>query len=197
MDPEEATTSDAPAPSSDPPVIPERTARVDAIVARARVLVEDAGWEALSTRILADDLGIRAPSLYKHLSGKEELRTLLLTDAFIEIGTRCWEAVRSAAVEGEESAVGALLTEYRSSASGSAELYRLATTGPLDRSALPPGLEEWAGTPFFEATGDPVRAQALWAAAHGLAILEVDGRFPPGSDLDAAWQALAHAFDAG
>ena len=49
--------SDAPAPSSDPPVIPERTARVDAIVARARVLVEDAGWEALSTRIL--DLAIR------------------------------------------------------------------------------------------------------------------------------------------
>lgn len=177
-----------------PPAEPVRTARVESIVARARVLVEDAGWEALSMRILADDLGIRAPSLYKHLSGKEELRTLLLTDVFIEIGTRCREAVHGAAARDGESAVGALLAVYRSGARGSAELYRLATTGPLDRAALPPGLEEWAGSPFFEVTGDPVRAQALWASAHGLAILEVDGRFPPGSDLDAAWQALAHAF---
>lgn len=177
-----------------PPAVPARTARVESIVDRARVLVERAGWEALSMRILADDLGIRAPSLYKHLSGKEELRTLLLTDASLEIGTRCWEAVSGAAGRGGQSAVAALLAAYRTAGRGSAELYRLATVGPLDRTALPPGLEEWAGRPFFEATGDPVSAQTLWASAHGLAILEIDGRFPPGSDTDAAWVALASAF---
>jgi hypothetical protein len=32
-----------------------------------------------------------------------------------------------------------------------------------------------------------------WAAAHGLVSLEIAGRFPPGTDLDAAWRALAGA----
>ncbi|GGV15098.1 TetR/AcrR family transcriptional regulator [Streptomyces spectabilis] len=36
----------------------------------ARALVEEAGPEALTTRSLADRLGIKAPSLYKHFSDK-------------------------------------------------------------------------------------------------------------------------------
>jgi hypothetical protein len=35
--------------------------------------------------------------------------------------------------------------------------------------------------------GDPDRARAAWAFAHGMTILELDGRFPTNADLDAAW----------
>jgi hypothetical protein len=35
--------------------------------------------------------------------------------------------------------------------------------------------------------GDQDRARAIWAFAHGMTILELDGRFPAGADLDAAW----------
>ena len=76
----------------------------------------------------------------------------------------------------------------------SPNLYRLATHGPLDRSALQPGLEEWAGNPWFVATGDPAVAQAFWSFAHGMVMLEIDGRYPPGSDLDATWAAGVRAF---
>jgi hypothetical protein len=55
-------------------------------------------------------------------------------------------------------------------------------------------LEEWAGTPFFLAAGEAHLAQALWSFAHGMVILELDNRFPPGN-LDATWQAGATAFN--
>ena len=86
-----------------------------------------------------------------------------------------------------------LLGVYRSVARATPNLYRLATVGPLDRGALPDGLEEWSGAPFFEVAGDPLAAQALWASAHGMAILEIDGRFP-GSELDRTWAELAAKF---
>jgi hypothetical protein len=73
-------------------------------------------------------------------------------------------------------------------------VYRLSASGTLDRAALPPGLEDWAGEPFLLATGDPHRAQALWSFAHGMVILEIDGRFPDGSDLDRTWRAGAAVF---
>ena len=44
-------------------------------------------------------------------------------------------------------------------------------------------------------TGDPSLAQALWSFAHGMLILEMDERYPPGSDLDLTWQAGADAFE--
>ena len=73
-------------------------------------------------------------------------------------------------------------------------MYRLSTSGTLDRAALPTGLEDWAGEPFLLATGDSHRAQALWSFAHGMVILEIDGRFPDSSDLDRTWRAGAAAF---
>ena len=38
------------------------------------------------------------------------------------------------------------------------------------------------------------RSQALWSFAHGMVILEIDGRYPDGSDLDRTWAAGADAF---
>lgn len=78
---------------------------------------------------------------------------------------------------------------YRAWALGHPHLYRLATEGPLPREQLPEGLEAWAAEPVVRAAGSESRARATWAFAHGMTILELDGRFPPGADLDAAWQA--------
>nr|BFF05267.1 hypothetical protein GCM10023233_02360 [Brevibacterium otitidis] len=167
------------------PELPARSRRLSEILSCARDRIEAEGWEALSMRTLAADLGIRAPSLYKHLSSREELRTHLLIDALVEMGQQCRQAIAA------DASVAGLLRAYRQAAAGAPALYRLATTGPLDRQRLPDGLEEWSGEPFFIVTGDPVRAQALWAATHGLTILELDARLPPGSDIDAAWEALS------
>lgn len=142
-------------------------------------------------RRLAEDVGIRAPSLYKHFPDKRSLEAALVDDAFTEMGAALHAAVSR---PGRSGPVAAILRAYRMRALASPNLYRLATGPGLPRDLLTPGLEAWSGEPFFLATGDPHRAQALWAFAHGMTILEIEGRFPDGSDLDRTWRAAATAF---
>ena len=41
--------------------------------------------------------------------------------------------------------------------------------------------------------GDAYLAQAVWSAAHGMVVLELDGRYPPGSDLGRTWREAAES----
>ncbi|MDX6539087.1 MAG: hypothetical protein QOI71_697, partial [Gaiellales bacterium] len=76
-------------------------------------------------------------------------------------------------------------------------LYRLMTDQELRRDLLVPGIEDRAGHPIFVAAGsDRDRARAAWAFAHGMTMLELTDRFPPGADIDAAWHAGIAAFGA-
>ena len=161
------------------------------IVAAARRALEDEGRQALSLRRVAEKIGIRAPSLYKHFDGKGALELALVEDALEEIGDISHRAIRSSAADDR---LEALLSAYRSYSLFHPHLYRLATAGPLRREELRPQLEEWAGNPWYVVTGDAALAQALWSFAHGMVVLELDGRYPPGSDLDSTWAAGARAF---
>jgi AcrR family transcriptional regulator len=174
--------------------MPERTVRsprASEIVAAARKILEAEGRDALTMRRLADALGMRAPSLYKHFADKASVESALVEDALAEMGLALHHAVAHPA---RRTPVAALLAAYRAHGTSNPSLYRLATSGPLDRGALAPGVEDWAGEPFFLATGDPHRAQALWAFAHGMVILEIDDRFADSSGLDRTWTAGAAAF---
>lgn len=153
--------------------------RAREIVAAARELLEAEGPDGLSMRRIAERVGIRAPSIYKHLPDKQALEAALISAGFEE-----W----AEAFTGETpEAVG---RAYRAYALAHPHLYRLMTERPLDRDRLTPGVEERAARPLVEAVGGDVdRARAVWAFAHGMTILELNGRFPPGADLDAAWAA--------
>ncbi len=177
-----------------PPTRSSRSARAVEIVGAAWQLLEAEGAEALTMRRLADRLGMRAPSLYKHLADKAALEAALIEEALARMGTALHHAV---ARPGRRLPTAAVLAAYRRYGVSNPHLYRLATAGPLARADLPAGLEAWAGTPFFLATQDPHRAQALWSFAHGMVILEIDARFPDGSDLDRTWRAGATAFAHG
>jgi AcrR family transcriptional regulator len=171
-----------------------RSDRVNQIVAAARQLVEAEGAPALTMRRLGDRLGIKAPSLYKHLPGRDAVIAHLVDETLFASGERMHSAVSGPVHDDTTGPIPSLLVAYRDFGRNHPNLYRLVTTGNLPRSGLTPGLEDWAGEPFYRATADPYRAQALWAFAHGTLILEIDGRFLPGSDLDRTWQAGARAF---
>jgi AcrR family transcriptional regulator len=186
-------------PRALPPVAPrpqptERSDRVDQIVAAARRVVDAEGAEALTMRRIGDELGIKAPSLYKHLPGRDAVIARLVDATLFESGEQMHRTVSEPAAGASGGPIPALLAAYRGFGREHPNLYRLMTTGDLPRSELTPGIEDWAGEPFYRATGDPYRAQALWAFAHGTLILEIDGRFLPGSDLDRTWAAGAAAF---
>ena len=166
--------------------------RVAEAVAVARRILEKEGADALTMRRLADEMGIQAPSLYKHFSGKADLELLLIGDAMFDVGEATHRALQN---PGPQSPLLNLMVTYRDYSVSHPNLYRLATSGALARQHLPEGLEEWAGNPWFVVTGDASLAQALWSLAHGMVILELDDRYPPGSDLDATWRAGAAAFE--
>jgi AcrR family transcriptional regulator len=169
-----------------------RSARSSQIVATARTVVEEEGIGALTMRRLAVELGIRAPSLYKHFDGKGAVEHALVEDALWEVGEVTHRALHR---RGTRSPTANLLAVYRRYSLAHGHLYRLATSGTLDRHWLTPGLEEWAGNPWFVVTAQAELAQALWSFAHGMVILELDDRYPPQSDLDGAWRAGASAFE--
>jgi AcrR family transcriptional regulator len=174
------------------PAADELSARAAEIVGAARALLETEGPEALTMRRIGDALGIRAPSIYKHLPGKRSVELALIGTALADIGEILHQAAGPVGID----SIARLLAAYRAHALRHPNLYRLATRGRLPRGELPDGLEEWAGQPFFTVTGDPFVAQALWSFAHGMVILELDQRYPDGSELDRTWKAGAEAFAA-
>lgn len=168
------------------PVADRRAARREEILAAAESIVRREGVDALTMRRLADELGIRAPSLYKHLRDKDELLAALQERALASMG---------AALQAAGDDLDDLAAAYRTWARAHPALYEIGTGLPLDRERLSEGLEARAAEPVVAAAGgDEHRARALWAAAHGLVDLELHDRFPPGADVDAAWSALVDAF---
>ena len=162
----------------------ELTPRAREIVAAARGILEEEGAEALSMRRIAERLGIRAPSLYKHVPDKQALEAAIISAGFEEQAAAFEQVLEQA----PDDPLGALATAYREFARAPAPL------PPDDRSAaspdqLVPGAEARAGLPIYRAAGEnPDLARAAWAFAHGMTILELNERFPPGADLDAAWR---------
>jgi AcrR family transcriptional regulator len=173
--------------------VPERlTPRAQQIVTAAREILEDEGPEALTMRRIGERLGIRAPSLYKHFPDKAALEAAIISAGFEEQA-----AAFEQAVAGSAEPLADLAAAYRRFARAHPHLYRLMTDQELRRDLLAPGVEERAGRVVYEASGmDPDRARAAWAFAHGMTLLELTNRFPPGADIDAAWRAGIRAFGA-
>ncbi|MFF0868110.1 TetR/AcrR family transcriptional regulator [Nonomuraea sp. NPDC003560] len=168
----------------------ELSPRAGQIVEAARELVEAGGADALTMRALAARLGIRAPSLYKHFPDKSAVEAELIAIALAELAA----ALECAEHDGGGGGLAALGRAYRAYALGHPHLYRLMSAGPLPRDLLPAGVEERAALPLVRIVRGEAAARAVWGLAHGLVMLELDGRFPPGADIEAAWTAGMSAF---
>jgi AcrR family transcriptional regulator len=161
------------------------SARQEQIVDAAERIVAAGGHGALTMAEVAARLGIKAPSVYKHFSGREELLAHV-----VERGMRR----QSEQLEAAEPTLVGYADAYRRFAMSNPELYRLMTDRPLPRDRLPAGLEQRAAAPVVGALADTGLARAAWAFAHGMVSLELAGRFPGDADLDAAWRAGVDAF---
>jgi AcrR family transcriptional regulator len=153
--------------------------RRDEIVAAALALLEQEGADGLSMRRIAERVGMRAASIYKHFPNKEALEAAVISVGF---------ETQAAAFERADDGLEALAGSYRAFARERPDLYRLMTERSLNRELLAEGAEARAAAPVIAAAGgDADLARAAWAFAHGMTILELNERFPPDADLDAAW----------
>lgn len=162
--------------------------RRDEVVDAAERILETEGLDAVTMRRLAAELGMQAPSLYKHVKDKAEIEAALQERALRQ---------QAAALADAADLLG-LATAYRRWALEHPGLYVVSAQRPLHRPLLAPGVEDAAAAPLMRvAGGDADLARALWGLAHGLVTLELAGRFPDGTDVGAAWHAGIGAFADG
>lgn len=163
------------------------SARRRELTALAGDVLESVGLDAFGLGALARAAGVKTPSLYKHFDGLADVEGALISEGFAAFAT---------ALEGA-AGIRAFAETYRAQALARPQLYRLMTSRPLDRDRLEPGSEVAAMTPILELLGesqsDYTRSRALWAWAHGLVILEIDDRYPPGADVAATWEVLVQS----
>lgn len=160
--------------------------RRDEVIEAAERILESEGSDAVTMRRLATELGMRAPSLYKHVANKAEIHAALQR--------RALECLAAALAEaGAELA--ALVAAYRRWALEHPRLYELSARRPLDRQRIGPEAEANAQAPLLEVTGGNIEAaRAVWGLAHGLIDLELTNRFPFGADIEATWDHAINAF---
>lgn len=150
------------------------------IFSEALLLVHEKGIQGLSMRNLADRLHIKAPSLYKHISGRDEIVAELQAVGIESFATVIMNA-------GPTKRAKALA--YRNWATTNPHLYDVTFRIPLMRDLLPQGLEDGVTKMIIQITGrDHEHARAVWALMHGLVDLENSKRFPPDADLDKTWK---------
>ena len=150
------------------------------IFAEALLLLEERGFDALSMRNLADRLHMKAPSLYKHVEGRDEIIAELQAIGIRRFG----EAISKA---GNTKRAKALA--YRKWAIENPHLYEVTLKIPLLRDRLPDGLEDGVTQMIISITGkDHEHARAVWALMHGLVDLEISKRFPVNANLEKTWK---------
>jgi len=143
-------------------------------------LLKEKGIAGLSMRALADRLHIKAPSLYKHISDKDEIIADLQARGLEEFAA----AIKKAGKSRKAKALA-----YRKWALENPHLYEITVSIPLLRDRLPAGLEDGVTKMIIEITGkDHEHARAVWALMHGLVDLEIAGRFPEDADLELTWK---------
>src|ERR1700742_3060131 len=88
----------------------ERADRERLIVATARELAEQQGWDAVTTRLLAERIEYSQPVLYSHFRGKREIIGAVALDGAVEMAV----ALRAAtsAADGPRTRVAALARAY-------------------------------------------------------------------------------------
>jgi AcrR family transcriptional regulator len=164
------------------------------IVAAAARLVDEEGVDALSMRAVAARLDTGAMSLYRHVSGHEELLDLVLArfvaDLPVRADTADWRADLAVlardvhAALTERPSLTVLMTSRAASPGGLAALDR--ALGILRRA----GLEPAQATHANHALGNYVAGAALWQAA-GLGGATGDARAEAARQARSAAEALA------
>ncbi len=157
-------------------------------MATARELAERQGWDAVTTRRLAERIEYSQPVLYSHFRGKREIIGAVALDGAAELAVALRSAV-SAADGGPRARVTSLARAYLDFAEHNPAVYDamfeldggLAFAQEDTPEPLKDGFAALMET-LGEVAGDGVHpgvfTEVFWASLHGLATLTRAGRLP-------------------
>ena len=163
----------------------ERAHRHQLIITAARELAESEGWEAVTTRRLAERVEYSQPVLYSHFDGMDAIVSAVALDGFGELAAHLRRA-REAAVE-PGRALRAVCRAYLGFATERPALYRAMFVLPTDlkfaSAETPPAMraafDEFVSCFRSDDAHRELVAEVLWSALHGMAVLSESGRIPP------------------
>jgi AcrR family transcriptional regulator len=181
--------------------LPRAGLSTDKVVAEAAALADELGYDKLTLAAVAERLGVRLPSLYKHVASLDALRQGVAALATRELA----EAITAAAVgRAGGEALRAIADAYRGY--GRAHPGRYAATvrapGPADAdhsTAAEAVLRVvFAVLGGYHITGEDAidATRALRAALHGFITLEAAGGFGIPRDIDRSYDRFVTAFAA-
>lgn len=165
-----------------------------AVVEAAMAVVDELGEGALTLAAVAQRTGVATPSLYKHVAGLGELRTLVGARVIEDMAEGFTRAVLG---RSGDDAVVALMHAYRAYVKAHPARYAAAPVDPLHDPALADAgrklLDVVLGAlrGYDLAPSEAIHAtRCLRAVAHGFASLEAGGGFGLPEDLDQTYDQL-------
>jgi len=165
----------------------DRARRRQAIITAARQMAEAEGWDAVTTRRLADRIEYSQPVLYSHFPGKGGIIDAVAVEGFAELRLILKNARKTAG--SPETALPVLARAYVRFAVEHPALYdamfTLNTELPFGRPDAPPELQaafaecREAVIPLASGRDPDTLAEVAWSALHGIATLTRAHRLRP------------------
>ena len=183
--------------------MPRRGLDRAAVVALAAAIADREGLDAVTLARVAAEAGVRPPSLYNHVAGREDLLAGIAL-----LGVRDLDAAMTGAAVGRagDDALAAAAGAYRDYAHEHPGRYAAAMRAPVGvrRGALGAAAETVATVPdavlrAWSLPPDEVvhAVRAVRAALHGFVALEAVGGFGLPVDREASFDRLVAALAAG
>ncbi len=170
------------------------------VIAEAAELVDEVGWDQLTMAGVADRLGVRLPSLYKHIGSLDDLRRGIGLLALAELR----DALGSAAIgRAGPEALREVALAYGAYARAHPGRYAATIAAPSpgedERAALAERILQivFAVLAGYGLAGDDAvhATRVLRAALHGFVTLEASGGFGMPQDIAVSYDCLIRTLD--
>lgn len=173
------------------------------VVAKAAEIADEVGLANLTMGLVAQRLGVRTPSLYKHIDGQADLNRRIGVLAMTEMGDALRDSLQGLAGRDAVSAAAHTIRAYvikhpgryaattHVDSSGADDPFVIAGARVVD--SLSAALASYAIKPE-----DTVHAlRMLRSLIQGFALIEVDGGFQFDTDIDESFEWLIDFVDRG
>ena len=173
------------------------------VTAAGAALADELGFASLSMGLLAERLGVRTPSLYKHVSGQADLAHRIAVLAMTELAEVLRDATQGRAGRDALVAGAQAMRDYVRDHPGRYEAGNVArATGPDDPflPAVDRVLASWTAMlrGYRLDPGQEIHAlRMMRSLLHGFATLEAAGSFQIDTDVDASFTWMIDFIDHG
>jgi AcrR family transcriptional regulator len=183
--------------------VPRAGLTAGALTEAGAAVVDEVGFDQLSMGLVAERLGVKAPSLYKHVASQAELAHRIAVLAMIELGDALRDAIQGLAGSDALTAGAQAMRAYVRQHPGRYAAGNAARANGPDDPLIAAGgrvMESWAAMLRGYRINPDQEIHAmrmLRSLLHGFATLEVADGFQIDADIDDSFAWVIDFIDHG